>query len=269
VVLLRGSPRKIVAADLNVVVCKLAELVIVHTEELSLLRGTEMQTGDGVDAVADDRSHRESVESAGENVCDLDVQLLVVLVQKASIDTVVNSVETDNVVGTKETIENETNHACNTVLCENVHGIIDVDHVLDLGCVIAYDSRGDTEEDGGVRWDETRGGSGSDESRNQSRAETNHRPLLSQTEIEQYPGQSRHAGRQVGVPASHDSAEVGSKRGSSVKSQPAKPQENGAEGDQRDIVRTEVEKHLLLTLSKNHRVCKGANSGSDFDRSTA
>jgi hypothetical protein len=46
-------------------------------------------------------------------------------------------------------------------------------------------------------------------------------------------------------------------------------QEDGTESDERDVVRTEVEHHLFLASSENHRVGKSRHTRTDFDGTTS
>jgi hypothetical protein len=168
VVLLGGSPGKVVAADLNVVVREFAELVVVHTEKLGLFGGAELETGDEVDAVGKDGSHNKGVSSNGDDVGNLDVQLLPLVVEPSSSHSGVDTVHADDEIGGEETVEDETDHASDSVLSEHIHGIVDADQILDLGAVIANDTGADTKEEGSVGRDETGSRRGSNESRDQT-----------------------------------------------------------------------------------------------------
>lgn len=268
VVGLDWGPGEVVSADLDVIVGKLSELVVIHTEELGFLRGTELETWDSVDGVADDAGDNKGVGGAGEDVGELDAELLPVSVEPSSCDLHVDTIHADNVISTEDSVKDEADHAGDAVLREHIHSIVNAEVVLDLGSVVANNTRADTEDDRSPWWDETGSRGSSNETRNQTGTETDHRPLLSKTEIEKSPGNGRHDGGQVGVPASHNSTKVGAESGSTVESQPSEPKQNGTESDERDVVRTEVEHHLFLTLSENERVGQGANSRCDFDWST-
>ena len=255
--------------NLNIIVRKLSELVVVHAEELGLLGCAQLEAGDGIDGVADQAGDNEGVGGGGEDVGDLDTELLPVLVDPAAGHAVVDSVKPDDVVGAEQPVEDETDHARDTVLSEHIHGIVDVDQVLDLGSVIADDAGDDPEEDGGVGGEETGSGGGSNKPRDETGAETDHGPFAGKTEIEDAPSDSGHDGGEVGVPACHERAEVRAEGGTAVESEPAKPEEDGAESDEGDVVRAEVEEHLLLALSEDEGVGQCADSGTNLDRSAA
>lgn len=129
-------PGKIISSDLNVIVGELSELIIVHSEEFGFFCCAELETWDGIDTVSDDCGHNKGVGCAGYNVGDLDVQLLPVAVDEATGDDAgIDSIQSDNVIGTKERIEDEADHAGETVFCHHVHTIINVNPELDCkGC---------------------------------------------------------------------------------------------------------------------------------------
>lgn len=139
---------------------------------------------------------------------------------------------------------------------------------LTLGSEVASNASDDAEEDAGPGVDETRGRGGSDETRNGTRAPADHGPLLGQTVIEETPGHGSEHGGEAGVPSGHDSAEVGTERGATVEAEPAEPKEDGAESDERDVVRTEVHHHLLVAAAQDPRVGKGGHTRANLDGNT-
>jgi hypothetical protein len=137
------SPSEVISSDFNVVVGKLAKLIIVHTEQLSFFRSTKVQARNIVDDQSQDCGHNEGIACGSQNVCNLDVKLLVVVIQPATVnDTCVDSVETDNVVGCEESVEEKPNHSCDTVLSEYVHAIIDTDPEFDYQMLVPRLYRG-------------------------------------------------------------------------------------------------------------------------------
>jgi hypothetical protein len=279
---LSGCPGKVVTADLDVVVGELAELVIVHTQELSLLRSTEVHTGDLVDDEREDGTDDEGVCGAGYDVGDLLVDGRRGTGDGTSGKTVVDAVEADDVVRAEDTVEEETNHSSDAVLSEDIEGIINADPEFDcglleiafkvdrgfkrtLGSKVSNNTSGDSKNDGCPRSDETRGGSGSDKTRDGTGTPTDHRPLAGKTPIEKNPGHRGKHSSEVGVPASHGSAEVGTESRATVEAQPSEPQKNGTEGDERDVMRAEVEHHLLLAATEDHRVGESAATGNNLD----
>lgn len=130
---LSGCPCEVVTTDLDVVVGKFAQLVVVHAEKLSLFGGTEVETGDLVDNEGDDGADDERVCGAGDDIGELDVQLFPVVVNPAAVGRV-HAVETDDVGCGEDAVEEETDHSSDTVLSEHIESIIDLDPELD--CII-------------------------------------------------------------------------------------------------------------------------------------
>ena len=264
-----GRPGKVVAADLHVVVGELAELVVVHSEELGFLGGAEVEAGDEVDGVCDERADDERVGGAGDDEGDLLVDG-----SKVASDEATNggrdfsdALKADNVVGAEECVEEKTDHSSDAVLGEHIHGVVDLDPVLDLGGEVGNDAGDNAEDHRSPRCNVTGRGSGGNKTRNETRAPADHGPLARKAPIKKNPSHGAEDTGQVGVPASHDSAKVGAERGTTVECEPAEPQEDGAEGDERDVVRAEVEHQLFLTASQNHRVGKRGHTRHDFDGS--
>ena len=125
------GPSKVVTADLNVVVCKLAELIIVHTQKLSLLRSAQVQAGDLVNDEGEDCADNEGVRGDSNDVSDLLVNGIGRAGDGASGQAVVDTVETDNVVRAENTVDEESPHSSDTVLSEDIEGIVDADPELD------------------------------------------------------------------------------------------------------------------------------------------
>ena len=65
------GPGEVVAADLDVVVCELAELVVVHAEELGFLGRAQVQARDLVDDEGEQGAHGEGVGRYRDDVGDL------------------------------------------------------------------------------------------------------------------------------------------------------------------------------------------------------
>ena len=268
-VLLLGCPGKVVTADLDVVVGELAQLVIVHTEQLGFLGGTQVQTRDGVDGESDQGGHDERVRGSSDNVGDLDVELLVVVNDpssdsRASVDTV----QANNRIVTEQSIEDQTDNTSDTVLSQHIHRVVNADPELDLGRVIAYDAGHDTQDHARPGANETRSWSRRDQSRDGAGTPADHGPLASQTPIEQNPSNGTESGSQVGVPGGHRGTQVSTKGGTTVESEPAEPEKNSTEKDERHVVRAEVEHHAFLSAAENHGIGESSKPGSDFDGTT-
>ncbi len=236
---------------LDVVVRELAMLVIIHTEKLSLLRGTELQAGNHVDGLGDDGRHNKGVGAAGHNVSDLDVEKLVVLVEEAAGDASVDTIQADDVIGSEEGVEDQTDNAADSVFSEHIEGVVNANEELELGAKIASNAGDNTESNAGPWGDETGGRSGGDETRDSAGTPADERPLLGEAVIEQAPSHGGKHGSQARVPASHGSAEVGAESRATVEAEPAEPEEDGAKSNERNVVRAEVKHHLLVTPTED------------------
>ena len=132
-----GGPGEVVTADLDVIVGELAELVIVHTQKLSLLGSTEVHTGDLVDDERKDSTDGEGVCGAGGDVGDLLVDSRRSTGDGTSGEAVVDAVEADDVVRAEDTVKEETDHSSDTVLSEHIEGIVNADPELDCELLAA------------------------------------------------------------------------------------------------------------------------------------
>jgi len=128
---LSRSPCEVVTADLNVVVCELAELVVIHTKKLSLFGSTELETGDLVDGECEESAHDERVGGDSDDVRDLLVDGGRSAGNGTTLKTSVDSVKSNDVVGTEDAVEEESNHSSDTVLSEHIEGIVNFDPELD------------------------------------------------------------------------------------------------------------------------------------------
>jgi hypothetical protein len=128
---LGGCPCKVVTADLNVIVGEFTELVVVHAEELSFLRCAKLKAGDLVNNEGEDGADGEGVGGDGDDVSDLLVNCGSLAGDGTSSKSVVDTIETDDVVGTEDSVEEKSPHSSDTVLGEHIEGIIDLDPELD------------------------------------------------------------------------------------------------------------------------------------------
>ena len=128
----RRCPREVVSPHFDVVVSELAELIVVHAEQFGLFRGAEVQAGDEVDGVGKNDRHGEGVGGGGDDVGDLHVHLPPVVVDEAASDEAgVDAVEADDVVGAEEGVEEEADHASNSMFRKNIERIVDSEEILD------------------------------------------------------------------------------------------------------------------------------------------
>ena len=80
-----------------------------------------MQARDDVDHKGDDVRHDKGPAGGGENVCDLDVELLVPVVDPTTLDSAgVHAVQADDVGGGEEAVGQQAEHARNAMLGKHV-----------------------------------------------------------------------------------------------------------------------------------------------------
>lgn len=267
--LLSRGPGEVITADLDVVVGELSVLIVIHAEKLGLGRGTEVKTGNHIDSLSDDSRNDKGVSGAGDDVGDLDIELAPVVVEETTGDLHVDTIETDNVVGGEEAVENESDDATDGVFSEHIESVVNSNIELDFGAKVASDASNDTENDAGPGSDDTGSGSSSNETRDSTRAPADERPLLGKAVIEKAPSHSGEHGSQAGVPAGHGSTKVSTEGRATVETEPAEPEEYGADGDERNVVGAKVEHHLLVAATKDPGVSESRHSGADFDGTAA
>jgi hypothetical protein len=128
---LGGCPGKVVTADLHVVVGELAKLVVVHAQEFSFFGGAQLEAGDLVDGEREDGANGEGVGGDGYYVGDLLVDGGGSAGDGAALDTVIDTVEADDVVGAENAVEEESDHSSDTVLSEHIERIVNLDPEFD------------------------------------------------------------------------------------------------------------------------------------------
>ena len=138
---LGGCPGEVVTADLDVVVCELAELVVVHTEELSLFGSAELEAGDLVDGEGEESADDKRVGGDSDDVGNLLVDGCGSAGDGTTLESVVDAVESDDVVGTEDAVEEKSNHSSDTVLSEHIERIVDLDPELDCTWVRKWNFR--------------------------------------------------------------------------------------------------------------------------------
>lgn len=259
-----------IASELNIVVGELSELGIVDTEDFGLLRAAEGKTWDEVHDEKDNAGSTEGVCETSNGVGKLVGKLNVVTVDPSTWNDS-GAIEMSYVVRGKDTSQQVSDDSSNTVLSEDIEGVVNVDEELELGGVVACGSSDNTVDNSGPWWDVSRSWSDGDETSDDTGAETNSGPLLLKTVIEQAPGDSTDGSSNVGNQASHNSTDVGSTGRSTVESEPSNPEENGTEDNVGDVVWAVVEfvSAVSASLSKHERVSQSSRSRRNMDWSSS
>lgn len=114
-------------------------LVVVHAEKFGFLRCTQLETRNEIDDFSDDGGHDKGICGSGNDSSNLPSNKLVVVVEKATNGATVDSVETNDATAGEKSVEDEANHATDTVLSENVERVVDADEKLDCEYVSISD----------------------------------------------------------------------------------------------------------------------------------
>jgi hypothetical protein len=125
------SPLIIRPPHLHKVLHKLSNLVIIDTNQLGMIRRSQIQPGDETEYFGDGSGDDKDVGAASADVGELNVELFVVFVEEPPLDGGVDAVEGDDGVGGEEPVEEETDDTCDGVFCEQIECVIDANNVLD------------------------------------------------------------------------------------------------------------------------------------------
>lgn len=127
----RSSPVVECASDLHEILNKLADVGLVHSDDLVLVRSSEAQTRNEIQCLADEGRDDEDIGAACTDVGKLDVELLVVALHETAGNGRVDFVEGDDVVGSEDSVEEEPNNACDAVFTEQIEGVVDTNPMFD------------------------------------------------------------------------------------------------------------------------------------------
>ena len=115
--------------QLNVIVCELADLSIVDTEDLSFFAGTEREAWDQVHDEENDTGSAERVDASGDGVRQLVAELDPVVIEPSSRDFG-ETIEMRYVVCGEEASQDVTDESPDCVDGEDVKSIVDADNEL-------------------------------------------------------------------------------------------------------------------------------------------
>lgn len=179
-------------------------LVLISSNDLCTLGGTQVETGDVAECFGKEGGDDKYPAARCDDRGKLDIELLPIVIEPASRNGGVDTVEGDDSALSEETVEQETDDSTHGVLSEQIEGIVNTNPVLDcgdrrmssqldgrlrearrtLGAEIAHGSGDDTKDDTGPDWNVSRRRCGCDETSDGARAKTNHGELLLETVIE-------------------------------------------------------------------------------------
>lgn len=178
------------------------------------------------------------------------------------------------------------NNTTDSVLREDIDGVVNADPKLDRCCQIAPAGTDDAKNHGGPGGDESScfqelgtdhqavftnyGGlkaltswCDSNQSGNGTTAETNSAPFPLQAVVQKTPGETTDAGSDMGDHASHYGAQVTSEGAATVEAEPADPEEDCSQYDVGDIVRAvgeAVDLGVTCALAQHQGVGEGGGA---------
>ncbi|KAL9097965.1 MAG: hypothetical protein Q9163_006278, partial [Psora crenata] len=132
--------------------------------------------------------------------------------------------------------------------------------------VIAHDACDDAKDHGAPGRAVARRRGRGHQTRDGAGTPADHGPLPRQPPVQDGPCHGGEGGSQTGVPAGLNGPQVGTKGRAPVEAEPSEPEKGGSQDDQRDVVRTEIGHHLLLTPAQDEAVRQRGQTGADFDR---
>ncbi len=134
------------AGQLNVVICELANLCVVDTEDFGFLAGAKREAWDEVHDEEDEAGSTKGVETAGGRVSKLVTELDPVVVEPASRD-LGEAIKMCYVVGSEEGCEDIANETTDGMFSEDIERIINTEDELELGSVVGTCGTDDTIDD--------------------------------------------------------------------------------------------------------------------------
>lgn len=204
----------------------------------------------------------------------------------------VHVVESDDVCSCEESVHEETDDTTDGVLSEQIERIVNAEQELDCTCpskcilslakaehkqkkiiertfsrIITHCPAQNTRNHAPPRRNKPRRRRRRDQPRNRPRTKPNHAILPLIPKIEQAPDHAPKRGGQHRVPDGVDGAEIGTEGGAAVEPEPAEPEDEGAEADEGDVVRAEVEEFFFATATEAPGVCESCDAAADLDGS--
>ena len=132
----------------DIVVRKLAHVVVVHADDFGLLGRAHAEEGDEVHDPEDDGGHDERVCEAGGRVGELVAELDPVVVEPTAVD-LGDSVETGHGGLGEEGGEDVADDTADPMDGEDIEGVVVVKEELELGGKVARGGADNTVENGG------------------------------------------------------------------------------------------------------------------------
>jgi len=192
--------------------------------------------------VADD----EGVDGAADDGEELDTK------QLAAVTKV-----TGDLFGGEDADADRTEGTTHTVHGPDIESVIEIELLGELDAAVAPRHAEDTDDEGGPRLDVSSSRSDGGETGDGADAGTDEGRLTFHLPFEQEPAEESRRGGNLRVHSGESGGAVGSQRGAAVEAEPAKPEQAGTEGNERNVVRVGVELIAFELLA----VRQGENGG--------
>ena len=177
-----------------------------------------------------DVAHDEGVRGAADDGEELDAK------QLASVTKV-----TSDLFSGKDADADRTKGTTHAVHGPDVESVIEIELLGELDAAVAPRHAKDTDDEGGPRLDESGSRSDGGETGDGADASTDEGRLTFHLPFEQEPAEESRRGGNLRVHSGESGGAVGTQRGAAVEAEPAKPEQAGTEGNERDVVRVGVE----------------------------
>lgn len=177
-----------------------------------------------------DVTHDEGVRGAADDGEELDTK------QLAAVTEV-----TSHLFSGKDADADRTEGTTHTVHGPDVESVIEIELLGELDAAVAPRHAEDTDDEGGPRLDVSGSRSDGGETGDGTDASTDEGRLTFHLPFEQEPAEESRRGGNLRVHSGESGGAVGSQRGAAVEAEPAKPEQAGTEGNERNVVRVGVE----------------------------
>ena len=188
--------------QLNIIICKLANLGVVDAQNFGFLGRAEREAGDQVHDEEDETGSAERIRHSADGIGKLVTELHPVVVEPAAV-YFGEAIEMRYVICGEEAGKHVTDEASNSMDGEDIERVVNTEYKLELGGIIGASGSDDTVDDGSPSGYETRSGGDGYETSNNTGAETDGRPFALQTVVHHAPGDTTDTGCQVGYNSCH------------------------------------------------------------------
>lgn len=184
-----------------------------------------------------DVTHDEGVNCAADDGEELDTKQLGAVTEGVfGTDSVLR-----DLFSGKDADADRTEGTTHTVHGPDVESVIEIELLGELDAAVAPRHAEDTDDEGGPRLDESGSRSDGGETGDGADASTDEGRLTFHLPFEQEPAEESRRGGNLRVHSGESGGAVGTQRGAAVEAEPAKPEQAGTEGNERNVVRIGVE----------------------------